>query len=189
MKINSLNGCEMVTITVSGTPGSGKTTVAKLLKEKIGLKYVYSGKVFREMARQYGMSLQDFGRYCEKHREIDEKLDNRQIEILKEGDVILEGRLAGWLAHRNNIPAFKILIDADIDVRAKRIVKREGGTVEERKKEIVEREKSEMLRYKKYYDIDLKDTSIYDVVVDSTNLSPKGVIDVILKKMRDKHFL
>ena len=47
----------MVTITISGTPGSGKTTVAMLLEKKLELKYVYSGMIFREQADKHNMSL------------------------------------------------------------------------------------------------------------------------------------
>ena len=47
----------MSIITVSGTPGSGKSTVAKLLEGKTGLKYVYSGMTFRELATKHNMSL------------------------------------------------------------------------------------------------------------------------------------
>jgi predicted cytidylate kinase len=174
----------MVTITISGTPGSGKTTVSELLEKKLGIRYIYSGMIFREMAEKHRMSLEEFGKYCEKNSEIDKKLDERQLEILKEGDVILEGRLSGWLAHLNNIPAIKIAIDADLKTRASRIVKREKGSVEQRKKEILAREKSEALRYKNYYNIDLKDASIYDVVIDSADKTPEEIVDIILKKIK-----
>ena len=30
---------------------------------------------------------------------------------------------------------------------------------------------------------------VYDVVVDSTSLKPEEVVEVILKEMKDKHFL
>ena len=173
----------MVTITVSGNPGSGKSTVAELLKDKLGINYVYSGMLFREMAKKYNMSLEEFGKYCEGNSEIDKELDDRQIEILREGDVILEGRLAGWLAHLNNIPAFKVAVIADLEIRAQRIVKREKGSVEERKKEILERERSEVLRYKTYYNIDLKDTSIYDAVIDSGDKTPEKIVDIIIENL------
>ena len=98
----------MVTITVSGTPGSGKSTIAHLLHEKLGIKYVNSGMLFRETAKKYKLSLAEFGKYCEKNSKVDKELDERQVEILKKGNVILEGRLAGWLAFKNNISSFKI---------------------------------------------------------------------------------
>jgi len=173
----------MVTITISGTPGSGKSTVAELLEKKLGIKYVYSGMIFRKQAKKYNMTLDKFGKYCEENSKVDKELDDKQLEILKEGNVILEGRLAGWLAHINNISAFKVAINADLEIRAKRIVKREKGSVEKRKQEILKREESEALRYKNYYNIDLKDTSIYDLVIDSGDKSPEEIVDIIVKKL------
>jgi cytidylate kinase len=173
----------MVTITVSGTPGSGKSTIAQLLHVKLGIKYINSGMIFRETAEKYKMSLQEFGKYCEKNSDVDKELDDHQVEILKKGNVILEGRLAGWLAFKNDIPSFKIIIDAHVDTRAKRIVNREKGSVDKRRKEILERERSESARYKKYYGIDLSDTSIYDLAIDASDKTPDEIINIILKKL------
>ena len=173
----------MVTITVSGTPGSGKSTIAQLLHEKLGIKYVNSGMIFRDTAEKYKMSLEEFGKYCERNSKVDKELDNSQVEILKKGNVILEGRLAGWLAFKNDIPSFKIMIDADVNTRAKRVVNREKGNVDKRKKEIIKREKSESTRYKNYYGIDLGNISIYDLVIDSSNKKPEEIIDIILEKL------
>ena len=173
----------MTIITISGTPGSGKSTVANLLEEKTGIKYIYSGMIFRELAKKYKLSLEEFGKYCEENSKVDKELDDRQLDILKKGDVILEGRLAGWIAYQNKISAIKVMINTDVDTRAERIVKRESGDVELRKKEIIKREKSEIMRYKKYYNIDLKDTSIYDVIVDSKEKTPGEIVDIIIEKI------
>jgi len=171
----------MTTITISGLPGTGKTTVAKLLENRLGLKYVYSGEIFRRIAKKYHMSLEEFGVYCEQHREIDEELDNFQRKILRKGNVIVEGRISGWLAYRNKIPAVKVLLDAPLDVRAQRIVKREQGDFEKRKKEILKREQSEATRYKNYYNIDVRDTSIYDLIIDTADKSPEKIVDIIMQ--------
>ena len=175
----------MVIITISGTPGSGKTTVAELLYKKLGIPYISSGMIFRELADKYGMTLAEFSKYCEEHKEVDRELDEKQIEFLRKGDIILESRLSGWLAYRNNIPAFKILIDADELIRAERIVKREGGDIQQRLKELIEREQSERKRYLNYYGINMRDTSIYDLTVDSSNHAPQEIIDLILKHLGD----
>jgi len=174
----------MVTITISGTPGSGKSTVAKLLEKKLGIKYVYSGLIFRETAKKHKMTLEEFGKHCEQNPEVDKELDDKQLQILQKGNIILEGRLAGWLAYRNNITALKIMLNADLDTRANRIVKREKGNIEKRKQEIIKREKSEALRYKKYYNIDLKDNSIYDIIIDTASKNPDEIVDIIVKKTK-----
>ncbi|KYK23302.1 cytidylate kinase [Thermoplasmatales archaeon SM1-50] len=173
----------MVTITISGLPGTGKTTVARLLEKHLRLQYVYSGEIFRKLAEKHKMSLEEFGRYCESHREIDEELDQYQLGLLRQGDVIVEGRISGWLAYRNHIPAVKVLLTADIDVRANRIVKREQGEIEKRKKEILRREKSEATRYNNYYGIDIRDTSIYDIIIDSGDKTPEEIQGIILKNL------
>jgi predicted cytidylate kinase len=173
----------MVIITISGTPGSGKSTVGQLLKEKLRINYVYSGQIFRELAKKYNMSLEEFGRYCENNENIDKELDEKQLNILKEGNVILEGRLAGWIAHKNNIKSLKIMLNADIEIRINRIIKREDGDFKQRLKEILKREKSEEKRYKKYYNIDIKDTSIYDLIIDTSNKNPNEIHKIIVNKI------
>jgi len=170
----------MAIITISGTPGSGKSTVGDLCEDKTGFKYVYSGLIFRETAAKYKMSLEDFGKYCEGNEKIDRELDDYQLEILKKDNIILEGRLAGWIAHRNNISALKIFLDADIDVRVGRIINRENGDFDIRKKEMIIRENSEKKRYLKYYNINLSDFSIYDLVIDSGDKTPMEILDIIL---------
>jgi predicted cytidylate kinase len=175
----------MTTITISGLPGTGKTTVARLLEKQLGLRYVHSGEIFREMAQKYKMSLEEFGKYCETHQEIDEKLDQYQLGILRKGNVIVEGRISGWLAYQNHIPALKVLLKTDINIRARRIVKREQGDIKKRKKEILKREKSEAIRYKKYYGIDVRDTSIYDVIVDASEKTPKEIMKIIIQHLEE----
>ena len=174
----------MTVITISGLPGSGTTTISQLLEKKTGIPYVYSGEIFRKLAKKYRLSLEEFGKYCEEHREIDEELDRTQLEILKKGNIILEGRISGWIAYHNKIESLKVVLKADINTRAKRIVNRENGDIENRKKEIEKREKSEATRYKNYYNIDVFDLSIYDLVIDSSDKTPDEIVDIILKRIK-----
>jgi predicted cytidylate kinase len=104
---------------------------------------------------------------------------------LRKGNVIVEGRIAGWLAYQNHIPALKVLLEADINIRAHRIVKRELGDIEKRKKEILKREKSEAIRYKKYYGIDVRKTSIYDVIIDASEKTPEEIMEIILQHLKE----
>lgn len=175
----------MTIITISGTPGSGKSTIGSLLKKKLNMKYVYSGQIFRETAKKYNMTLAEFGKFCENNEKIDKELDEKQLNILQKGDVILEGRLAGWIAYNNNIDAFKIMLLANLETRIKRIIEREDGDYNKRLEENQKRENCEQKRYKKYYNIDIKDTSIYNLVIDTSKKTPDEILDIIINKIQE----
>jgi len=167
-------------ITISGPPGSGKTTACRLVAERLRLKVVISGDIYRQLARESSMSLAEFGSLCESDPDVDRQLDQRMIDIARSNDdLLLEGRLAAYMLTRNRIPAFRVYMVADLDVRAARVAEREGGTMEQRKREIVEREECEARRYLAYYDIDIRDKSIYDLVIDTTDKTPEQVADII----------
>ena len=165
-------------ITVGGPPGSGTSTLCRLLEERTGMRYVYIGALFRQLAERHGMELLEFSAYALEHPEIDRELDELAIEEAVKGDIILEGRLAGWMTYRHGVRAFRIWIDADEEERARRIMEREGGTLEEVAEKMRRREAEENTRYMKIYGIDLDDMSVYDLVVDSTRLPPKKVLAI-----------
>ncbi|NLI74260.1 MAG: AAA family ATPase [Euryarchaeota archaeon] len=174
-------------ITISGPPGSGKTTVCRILGEHLGLEIVSSGHIFRQMAEEREMSLAEFGHLCETDPEADLILDNRMVEIARNSDnICLEGRLSAHMLTRHSIEAFRVLMLADIDERSKRVVTREGGTWEQRKREIEDREASEAKRYKAYYNIDINDKDVYDLVIDTTNIPAEDVAGRIIREVR-KH--
>ncbi len=168
-------------ITIGGLPGTGTTTACTFLREQTGLHYVYAGQMFRDMARQQGMSLEQFGKYCEEHPEIDRRLDDEQLELLKGTPLLLEGRMAGVLASRANLTAYKVWFTCDPWVRAERIVNREGGDAESRMAEMRRREESEKIRYQAYYGYDTGDLSPYDMVLDTSNIPPDEVVRRVLE--------
>lgn len=168
-------------VTISGLPGSGKSTAAILFAEKTGLHYFNAGMLFRDLATEYGMSLLDFERHCEENPEIDRELDARQVWLLKQGNIVLEGRLSGWLAHRFDIEALKIWLSCSEQEVIRRLTEREGGKAFERQKETQARIASEKKRYWNLYNINLDDLSIYDLIIDTTHISPPNVVNRIFK--------
>jgi len=165
-----------VLLTISGLPGSGTTTVSRILSQKHGLEIVSAGEVFRSLAKDYGMTLAEFGELAESDDSIDLKIDELQKDIARTRDnIILEGRLAGHMA----ACALKVWIKAPVEVRVRRIVARESGSFEQKLNETKEREASEAIRYSSIYGIDIGDLSVYDLVIDSMKWDQFRVADII----------
>ena len=86
-----------VVITVSGPHGTGKSTYARGLAEDLRLRYVCAGELFRELAKQRGMSLESFSRYAANNPEVDHLIDERTREEAKSGSVVIDAQLAAWM--------------------------------------------------------------------------------------------
>ncbi len=168
-------------ITISGPPGSGKTTACSKLSEVLNLKAVVFGKIFRELAAEKNLTLGELGAIAEEDPSIDKMIDTRILEIARDNsDIILESRLSAYMLSRNGIPAFKIYLDASPDVRMRRVGLREGETFEEAYAKTIERQNSEAKRYMMYYGIDINDKSVYDLVIITDDMTPDEVLDTIL---------
>ena len=171
-------------ITLSGLPGSGTSTVARNVAAVLGLDHVDGGTVFRTLASEHGLSLAEFARVAEGDDSIDRALDDRLLARAVEGDVVLESRLAGWLATRGSVPALRVWIACDERERALRVGGRDGHDGEAALLANREREASERARYLSYYEIDLTDLGIYDLVIDSTATGPEAIVDQIVAASR-----
>ena len=173
-------------ITISGPPGSGKTTACRMLSQKMGMRSIVFGEFFRQLAKERGMTLAEFGALAENDPSIDEKIDSMILDAArKDPNVILESRLSAHMLTKNKIPAFRVYIGASPEVRIKRVGIREGESLEEVQKHTIERQSSEAKRYKMYYDIDIEDKSVYDLILDTDDMDPEQVVDSILKGIEE----
>ncbi len=166
-------------ITVSGPPGSGKSTTASGLAAAFGFEYISGGDIFRELADERGYTPLEFNRLAEEDEDIDRDLDRRLRELAVErDDLVLESRLAGWLA--GDHADFRVWLDAPLSVRAERIAEREDRAVSDARTETTARAESEAKRYLEYYDIDIHDRSIYDLTLNTARWGPDGIVDVLV---------
>ncbi|MEY4744109.1 MAG: hypothetical protein RL272_54 [Candidatus Parcubacteria bacterium] len=171
-------------VTISGLSGSGKSSAAKGLAEKFGIPTVDIGKIFRAMAVKYGMDVVAFGRYVEEHPEIDRELDAAMLRRAKRSrNLILQGRLAGLMTAKEGLKAVRVWIAASTRVRANRVASREGIPFEKALEQIVRRDRDNQERYSQTYGLDLNDLSVYDIVVQTDNLSVEEVVSSLVKKL------
>ncbi len=167
-------------LTVSGPPGSGKSTTAAALAAEFGIEHVSGGDIFRSLAEERGYTLAEFNELAEEDDEIDRDLDRRLQQIARErDDVLLESRLSGWLAADE--ADVRIWLDAPLSVRAARIADREGKPVEQAEIETEEREASEQERYLDYYNIDISDLSIYDLSINTARWDEDTVFTLLVE--------
>jgi len=171
-------------ITISGPPGTGTSTLARELAKDLDLRWVNSGELFRKIASERNISIKELGRLAEKGPEVDYLIDDAQRELAKVGGGVFEGRLSGHLLDAN----LSILLKADLKVRGTRIAAREGDLIDDAIREAREREQCEARRYEKYYNIDVNDFSVYDLVIDSDRWDEKGVLEIsraAVRSLRD----
>ena len=152
-------------ITISGPPGSGTTSLARSLAGKYGLDLISAGEVFRQLAREHGMDLAEFGRFAESDPSVDRMIDARQKEIGEGADnIIIEGRLSGRMIENADL---RIWLSASLSCRAKRIAGRDGMDEAGARVYTENRQRSEATRYRNYYGIEIDDLSSYDIVLSS----------------------
>lgn len=170
-------------ITVSGTPGSGVTTLCRGLADALGCGYVSGGELFREIAEERGLSLSQLTARAGESEELDRALDRRLRTIAETWGTankgfILESRLAGWLA--GNRADLRIWLDAPEEVRLERTEDRDEMAAEMQVREAVD-----AARYESYYDIDIEDRSIYDLALNSARWGESALLSLVLNAVRE----
>lgn len=169
-------------IVISGLHGTGKSTIGKLIADKLKIQYYSTGQAFRDLAHEMNMTLEEYTKYVEENPEIDKDLDNKIIGIAQKGNIIIDSQLSGHILR--SIADFKILLICPLEVRVKRMAERDGTTYEQKLKETKLREKSELERFMHLYNIDLSDqnkiSNLYDLIINTENLTVEKIVEKIL---------
>ena len=188
-------------ITINGHLGSGKSTVCSLLKNKYGFDVFSSGSIQRQIARKMNASTLDLNRLSENECSFDHDIDKAVVEFAENNKgelVVFDSRLA-WHFVPNT---FKVRLTINPVTAAERIVfnrctpEESYDSLEDAIGQLSERQKSESLRYKSIYNVVIDDPNNYDLIVDTSQLSPEQISDMIYeayclfcKKTIEKHII
>jgi cytidylate kinase len=169
-------------ITLTGPPGSGKSTAGRIVAKRLGLEFLSAGELFRAEAKRQGMDVEEFSRYAETHEGVDRGLDDEMASRALPGR-LLDGRLVGAFCRRHGVPCHYLVVTASEVVRFRRLAGRDDLSLSETTSRTLAREQSERDRYQRYYGIDLDD-EVPDLSVDSSTLTPEAVADQLIAFLR-----
>jgi cytidylate kinase len=176
-----------VRITINGIPGSGKSTVAKLIAKKLKLKYYGMGQMRREIAKEKGMTIAELNKIGEKEAWTDNAVDDFQKKLTGKDNFIADGRLS-WYFIPNSV---KVFLKVKPEIGAERIFneKRQEErykNVREEMKSLRERLNSDVKRYRKYYGIkNIYALKNYDIVIDTSYLTIKKAEETAFRMIRN----
>lgn len=145
------------------------------------------GQIFRDTAASKGMSLETFGQYCIEDESVDKELDQMLTNVMlsNESPEIIESRLAGWWASKHDLLCPRIWVEVSEEVRAIRVVNREGGAQSTQLALIRERMQYDAARYKQLYNIDIDSKEPYTCIIEADSLNAEEVLSVALEHLEE----
>lgn len=164
-----------VRIAISGKSGCGNSTVSRLLSQRLGVRLI--NYTFHSIAEERHMDFEELCRLAETDPSWDRLVDERQVQMANEGPCVLGSRLAIWIWKEARMRFF---LEAPLEVRARRIQKREGGDYEVVLEKTRLRDQRDHDRYLRLYGIDNDDLSAADHVIDTVHLTPEQIVDRIV---------
>ena len=165
-------------IAISGKSGCGNTTVSTMLARRLGVSLI--NYTFRNLAKDTGLTLAEIIERAKTDDSYDRQVDTRQVELAMEDSCVLGSRLAVWMLKEADL---KVFLLADEDVRARRILNREGGDLEEIKAFTAMRDREDSARYQQLYEIDNSDYGFCHLIIDTALHKPDEIVELILQEL------
>lgn len=184
----------MEAIIISGMPAAGKTTVSNILASKLGLKVIGAGDMLKEMAFEKGYTPGGddwwdspegikFAKERAENPDFDKEVDKRLTERIKKGNVIITSYTAPWITEMG----FKVWLSCSTTNRAKRMAERDNTEIKETLGIVKIRDRENSRIYMNLYNINFgRDLKPFNLIVETDNVPPEEVADMIIKKLKER---
>lgn len=156
-----------ILITIDGRSGAGKGTLAEHVSEFMDIQRYSAGDFFREIADEKGLSVGELSEKADK--ETDLEVDKRTFQKGLNENCVIESRISCHVM--GDYSDLKIRLTADLEERARRVSGRENLSEQDARQRIIKRDRDNKERYRNYYGINMDDFTIYDLIIDNTELS------------------
>ncbi|MDY6789100.1 MAG: cytidylate kinase family protein [Candidatus Nanohaloarchaea archaeon] len=175
----------MTVIVVTGPPGSGSSTVGKLVADKLGLDYFSPGKYLKEKVDGINESESAVKGWREgkmADEDINRSIDDLQKQVAGQGNVVIEGKLSIYMVEDK--ADLTVWLNAPLSDRAERTAERDDISVEEAKEHIKERQHEEVKNWREMYDFNyLTQEKEADYVIDTSDITAEEVAEKIVSKI------
>jgi CMP/dCMP kinase len=170
-------------ITISGKPGSGKSSTADRVAELLSYTRHSSGDIVRKILSKKHMTLAQYNEHAKTNHDLDELVDEQLRNLRTLSDIVVDSRLGFyWIPE-----SFKVYLDLDIDVATVRIYSDaasnknrkdagEGSTnLADVAMQVQHRIQDEQQRFRALYHVDPYSYEHFDLIVDTSRHSPQTV--------------
>ncbi len=170
-------------ITISGKPGSGKSSTADRVAEMLGYSRYSTGDSVRRLIKKKKMTLAEFNTRAENDPSLDYELDEELRKLREDNDIVIDSRLGFyWIPE-----SFKVYLDLDPEVAIARIYKDSNlnalrGATEKNEigmdaviDQVNARLENERRRFKHTYNINPFHQANFDLIIDTSRHVPETV--------------
>ena len=177
-------------ITITGNLGSGKSTIAKYIRDEYGFEIYSTGTIQRKLAKELGKTTLEMNELMCSDPKYDNMIDDATTRTARENtdkDIIFDSRLAWNFVEKS----FKVFVSVSLNEAAKRVyndtnrgVVEEYSSLHEAKDKLKQRAKTENVRFKDMYNLECFDFNNYNLVIDSTYNKPEEIARVVIEEAK-----